>query len=493
VLEEAAAMWRRVSVLLGILVLISACSTSPATQSPAVSSPSSAATAAGSSGGSSPAASSLTDKGPITFWTAEDNADRVKAMQAIVDKFTAATGVQVKLVAIAEDQLPGQVTSAAAAGTLPDVFGAISLGTTHTLAATQIIDPDAAGRVIQALGQDTFSKAALALVSEDGKPVAVPSDSWAQLLVYRKDLFQQNGLATPDTFDAILAASQKLNAKGMAGIVASTGAADSFTQQTFEYFAVANGCQAVDNSGAVTLTSQNCVDTFKFYQDMIKKGSHTGGQDADTTRADYFAGKAAMIVWSSFLLDELAGLRNDALPTCTECKADATFLAKNSGIVTAIKGPDASASADFGELVSFAITKGGQHQQAAEAFVQYMMSDGYVDWLALAPEGKFPTRLGTADDPQKYATAWGSLQVGVDKKAPLSDFYPKETLDSLTKSTDTMQRWGFSQGQGRIVGPLLTELPIPKALADGLEGSADPTAIAQQAQAAVEEIVKSLQ
>ena len=37
-----------------------------------------------------------------------------------------------------------------------------------------------------------------------------------------------------------------------------------------------------------------------------------GNQDADTTRATYFAGDAAMVIWSSFLLDELAGLRNDA-------------------------------------------------------------------------------------------------------------------------------------------------------------------------------------
>lgn len=476
-------MWRRVSVLLAIGALIVGCTSAASPSAPAVSAPA----------GSTPAASvAPQDKGPITFWTAEDNADRVKATQAIVDKFKSTTGIDVKLVALAEDQLPGQVTSAAAAGTLPDVFGAISLGTTHTLAGAGIIDPDAAGRVIDALGRDTFSPASLALVSEDGKPVAVPSDSWAQLLLYRKDLFQQNGLAIPNTFDAITAAAKKLNANGRAGIVASTGPADSFTQQTFEYFAVANGCQAVDQAGTVTLTSKNCVDTFGFYTDLIKNGSHSGGQDADTTRADYFAGKAGMMVWSSFILDELAGLRNDALPTCTECKADPTFLAKNTGIVTAIQGPDGTAPADFGELVSFAVTKGSPHQAAAEQFVQYMMSDGYVDWLALAPEGKFPTRLGTADDKLKFATAWGSLQTGVDKKAPLSDFYPKETLDALTNSTSTMQRWGFSQGQGKIVGPLLTELPIPKALADGLDGSADAAAIAQQAQSAVEEIVKGL-
>ena len=81
-----------------------------------------------------------------------------------------------------------------------------------------------------------------------------------------------------------------------------------------------------------------------------------GAQDVDTTRATYFSGKAAMVVWSSFLLDEMAGLRNDALPTCPECKADPAYLAKNSGIVTAIAGPDGQ-PAQFGEITSWAITK----------------------------------------------------------------------------------------------------------------------------------------
>ena len=119
-----------------------------------------------------------------------------------------------------------------------------------------------------------------------------------------------------------------------------------------------------------------------------------------------------MIVWSSFLLDELAGLRNDALPTCDECKSDPLFLANNSGIVTAISGPSGSPT-QFGEQVSFVIGKDAD-TAAAQQFVEYMMSDGYVDWLALAPEGKFPTRLGTADNPTEYADAWGKLQAGVD-------------------------------------------------------------------------------
>ena len=46
-----------------------------------------------------------------------------------------------------------------------------------------------------------------------------------------------------------------------------------------------------------------------------------------------------MVIWSSFILDEMAGLRNDALPTCPECEDDPAFLAKNSGVVTAHPGP----------------------------------------------------------------------------------------------------------------------------------------------------------
>ena len=82
------------------------------------------------------------------------------------------------------------------------------------------------------------------------------------------------------------------------------------------------------------------------------------------------------------------------------------------------------------------------------------MSDGYVGWLAVTPEGRFPARAGTKDNPKEYIEAWSKLEAGVDTKAPLSELYGPEVLAALTKSTDTMSRWGFEQGQGKIVGAL---------------------------------------
>jgi multiple sugar transport system substrate-binding protein len=427
----------------------------------------------------------------ITFWLNEDVAQRVQLIQQIVNRFQDKSGIQVKVVPIGEDQLATQIQSASAAGTLPDVMGPLSLGLVQNLATDDLADADAANEVVDSLGRDTFSQRALSLVESDGKPMGVPSDTWTQLLVYRKDLFSKAGLQTPDTYDKILAAATKLKQGGQNGIVAATTAGDSFTEQTFEYFALANGCQLTDDQGTIQLTSPQCVGTFKFYDDMIKNGSAKGGQDVDTTRAAYFAGKAAMIVWSSFLLDELAGLRNDALPTCPECRSDKRFLSKNSGVVTAIKGPNGSEPTQFGEISNYAIIK-DQNVDAAKQFVEFMLSDGYVDWLAVTPEGRFPARTGTKDNPKEYTEAWSKLKAGVDTKAPLSELYPPEVLEALTKSTDTMTRWGFTQGQGKIVGALAAEQPIPKALAAMLDGQLTPDAAAKQAQADVEEIAQSI-
>ncbi|SCG64938.1 ABC transporter substrate-binding protein [Micromonospora humi] len=430
------------------------------------------------------------DSTQITVWSLEDVADRVTATKAIIADYTAKTGVKVNLVTVNEDQFPSLIASSAAAGDLPDVVGSVSLAGVRTLAANELLEPDANKAVVDKLGRDTFSPRALELTSDGGTQLAVPSDGWGQLLVYRKDLFDAAGLPAPDTYEKIAAAAAKLNTGGVAGITAATAPGDVFTQQTFEHLALANGCQLTDDAGKVTLDSPQCVEAFRFYGDLMRNNSVKGAQDVDTTRATYFAGKAAMLIWSPFVLDELAGLRNDARPTCPQCQSDPAWLAKNSGFVTAIKGPNGTEPAQYGEVSSWAVLDGAA--DPAKSFVEYMLSDGYPRWFGMSPEGRFPVRTGTQEDKQKFRTAWNTSPAGVDTKKPLSDVYGDDVLATLRESPDTFQRWGLTQGQGKLVGAILGELPVPKALADVVGGKTDAQAAAERAKKDVEAIAKGV-
>jgi multiple sugar transport system substrate-binding protein len=426
----------------------------------------------------------------LTVWNNEFQPDRMAATKDILADFTKNTGINTKLVAVPEDQLATLMTNAAAAGELPDVVLGTPLDQSQQYAQEEIFDSDAAQAVVDKLGSDTFSEKALDLVSKDGKATGVPSDGWGQLLIYRKDLFDKAGLGEPKTLDDIMAAAQKLNGEGMAGVTLATKAGDGFTAETFEHVALAEGCQLVDDSGNVTFDTPECVNALRWYGDIASKYSVKGAQDVDSTRGTYFAGRAAMMFWSPFLLDGMAGLRNDTKPSCPQCKKDPAFLAKNSGLVGPISGSSGEPS-QFGVVSTVNISVDAPTEDA-EKLAEYMLTDGYVRWLALSPQGKYPVRSGDSSDPEKYQKAWSELESGVDRKAPLKKFYSQQSIDSLAEGVANFERWGFAQGQGALIGALRGEQPIANAVADVIGGK-DPADAAKEVQSKVEEIKSGLE
>src|ERR1700754_2263221 len=276
------------------------------------------------------------DADSITVWVVEDIADRVTAIEAITEAFSESSGIDVELVSVAENDFDQLVTSSAAAGDLPDVIGATSLAGVQSMAVNELLDTETPASIVDELGKDTLAQAALELTRDGDAQLSVPSDGWPQLMVYRKDLFEAAGPEAPPPCDAISTAPETLDSDAVAGIVAPTIPGDAFTQQSFEYFALGNGCELVDDEGTVTLDSPECAETFDFYADLVRNYSVAGNQDVDTTRATYFAGQA--------------GWRNAALRPCPECRADPTFLAQNSGVVTAVQGPSGDEPASYGEI-----------------------------------------------------------------------------------------------------------------------------------------------
>jgi multiple sugar transport system substrate-binding protein len=425
----------------------------------------------------------------ITVWILENEPDRIAATKANLAILARRTGIQVRLVGVGDDQFAARVSRARREGRLPHVMQ-LPLDLAHAYARAGILDTAAASDVVRRLGEQTFSQTALRLVTREGGVVAVPSDGWGQLLIYRKDLFDAAGLRAPRTLQDVERAAERLDTDERAGITLATAPGKPFTGETFEHVALISGCQIVDELGEITLTSPRCRTAFRAYVDLAAHSPPGLVQDVDNTRDTYFAGKAAMIFWSPFLLDAMAGLRDDALPSCPECAADPAYLARRSGLVSVLSS-DGGAPAQYGSIATWGITTGAA-VETAKRFVQYMLSDGYPRWLALSPQGKYPVRPGDANDPERYERAWARLRSGVDRKAPLWRFYSAAAIRALGDGVRNFQRWGFEQGQAPLMGALRESSPVTRALAAAIRGEIDPATAARQAQAGVEKVRASL-
>jgi multiple sugar transport system substrate-binding protein len=130
--------------------------------------------------------------------------------------------------------------------------------------------------------------------------------------------------------------------------------------------------------------------------------------------------------------------------------------------------------------------------EGARQLVEYLMSDGYLRWLGLAPQGKFPVRTGDGAEPDRYVAAWARLPSGVARKAPLSRFYGAESIAAFGEGTRNLRRWGFEQDGAALVGALRGPEPVAKAVAAAVAGKLTPVQAARRAQADVEKLQREL-
>lgn len=412
----------------------------------------------------------------IRFWTTEEQPERLAKQQEMAADFEKKTGTSVEVIPVSESDLGTRTTAAFAAGDLPDVIY-------HTLqyalpwAEAGILDTEAATEVVDALGKDTFAQGALTMASFEGDYASVPVDGWTQMIVYRKDLFDANGLEAPTSYAAVEAALEKLhNPPEMFGFVAATKVDENFMSQVLEHVFLSNGVSPVDSSGFAPLDEAKTIEVLEFYK-KLAKASPPGDLYWKQSRELYFAGDAAMIIWSPFILDELAGLRDSAPPTINDDPTSGE-LASKTGIVTNFSGPSNPGGAAWGDVRYFGITSDADTDAAME-FVKYSMDEGYTQTLSIAPEGKFPVRRGNADNPAAFTEAWSKLPVGVDRKAPLGDLYAQEMIDEIVGGLDVAQRWGVSEGQLSLASKIINSQAINRVVRQFIDGEVDgPAAVA---------------
>lgn len=413
----------------------------------------------------------------IRFWTTEEQPERLAKQQEMAADFKAKTGHDVEVIPVSEKELGTRATAAFAANDLPDVIY-------HTLqyvlpwAEAGILDIETNDEIVNELGTGTFAPGAVAMAQSDGLTAAVPVDGWTQMIVYRKDMFDEAGLEAPDTYAKITMALEKLhNPPEVYGFVAPTKIDENFMSQVLEHVFLANGVTPVSNDGFKPLDEKATTEVLEFYK-ALAKASPPGELYWKQSRELYFAGKTPMIIWSPFILDELAGLRDSAPPTIND-DPTSRELAGKTDVVTSFAGPSNPDGSAWADVRYFGVTADANTDVAAE-FVKFSVDDGYTKTLSIAPEGKFPVRRGTADEPAKFVEAWSKLPVGVDRKAPLSDLYPAETVTRIVGGLESGNRWGVSEGQLSLASKIINSQIINRIVREYIDDEIDAaTAVAK--------------
>ena len=159
----------------------------------------------------------------LTFWSwrQEDKA----FYQDVIKKFQAKEpGITVKFETYAPENYQTILSTALAAGRGPDVIQVRAYGNLETIATPGYLLALDKQNVPELAN---FPEAALAAetLRSDGKVYAVPFAMQAQLVVYNKKIFKDNGVNPPKTWDEMMALAQALKAKNITPFANGTATA----------------------------------------------------------------------------------------------------------------------------------------------------------------------------------------------------------------------------------------------------------------------------
>ncbi len=225
--------------------------------------------------GSQTSASQPASKGPVTltYWdfiTPGDNTPRGQALAANLKNFEAENpDIKVKVEVLPPAQIYPQAVQAAAAKKTADVIRVyIQFLEGHVNAGT--IDP--LDSYLGGWDKSDWLVDWNASVFK-GKKMGVPYEHRVLLLLYRKKLLEERGIAVPKTWDEVLAGAKKIGPDNPMGVAVGLSKSDNANVLT-EFFAggvVGAGGKLFNDDGTVAFNSEAGARTFRLIDDFYKQ------------------------------------------------------------------------------------------------------------------------------------------------------------------------------------------------------------------------------
>jgi multiple sugar transport system substrate-binding protein len=197
--------------LVAVPTILAACGTSGSSAAPESVAPSAAAPSAAASAAASAEASAVA--GSVTFGSNYSNKDTdQKAMQAVVDAFTAKTGIPVKVNTVDHNTFQDQISSYLQ-GTPDDTFTWFA-GYRMRFFANQGLATDLTD-LWSTIGSNFSEAFKASSTGDDGKQYFVPFYNYPWVVIYRKSVFADKGYTVPKTWDEFKTLATKMQADGL--------------------------------------------------------------------------------------------------------------------------------------------------------------------------------------------------------------------------------------------------------------------------------------
>lgn len=240
----------------------------------------------------------------------------------------------------------------------------------------------------QGLTDGTFLAGPVDAVTVDGKIVAIPWNSTAGMLYYRKDLLEAENLPVPRTWDELIATAEQVGQKyGMNGYVGQYKQFEGLVCNVLELMK-SHGGQFLDADGNVVFNSAEngkALETLLRLKTVMPEGV-TSYQEKESQETFLGGGAVFLRTWNSFW----ANVEMDDSP-----------LKGKVGVATLPAGENGTPASTLGGW-NLAVSAFSKHPQEAFTFIRWMAAAEQQKVKALEG-GRLPTLAALYEDEEIVA------------------------------------------------------------------------------------------
>lgn len=279
---------------------------------------------------------------------------------------------------------------------------------------------------------------------EEGNQLGIPFNIDPRGIIYRKDLFEEKGIAVPTTwdelYDAIVALSDVDN--GKYGLVYPV--ADSSANIVFMTWLLSNGGGVWNEDGKTpTWNSQENLETLDFIKKLKDANVFPEGmasyENPDAQKL-FLQGDAAMII--------------NSVGFGTQITEAGEELSSNCALMSIPKGPSVKESSIASAMNAYMVYKSTKYPEEAKAFIKWWSENNLGLWTGAAKCGSPPARLSFLNDSSyKNMKQNPFISEMIEEWLPemRSTMYPASSAN-LVQNTIDAEKWWRDVSQAVLVG-----------------------------------------